>query len=132
MTEDCNLCNKILIIDDNCFNILALQLLLSTFIDHKSDEAINGAAGLELMEQKLKSCCKKPYMLVFVDLNMPVMDGVKMLEYVKGNNMAFAHANKNFIKAYSKTSFVLNTAGTDGRVNYQNKGFEYFLEKPIE
>jgi CheY-like chemotaxis protein len=36
------------------------------------------------------TCCKAPYKLIFVDLNMPIMDGYKMMDAIKNvkiNNM---------------------------------------------
>jgi CheY-like chemotaxis protein len=35
------------------------------------------------MKKKLKECCKCPYRLIFIDLNMPIMDGKQMMMRIK-------------------------------------------------
>jgi CheY-like chemotaxis protein len=35
------------------------------------------------MKKKLHSCCGKPYKLIFVDLNMPVLSGFEMMQEIK-------------------------------------------------
>ncbi len=62
---------------------MALKLLLESLTDHQADEAVNGAVAISKMTSKLGKCCKTPYKLIFVDLNMPVMDGYKMMEIIK-------------------------------------------------
>lgn len=39
-----------------------------------------------MMESKIQTCCKKPYPIVFVDLNMPIMGGIEMMEALLGVN----------------------------------------------
>ena len=31
-----------------------------------------------MIEEKMKKCCRKPFSLIFVDQNMPVMDGMNV------------------------------------------------------
>ena len=54
-------CAKILIIDDDGFNIMALQMMIDgTKLRDKSfasDQANNGVQGLEKMKEKLEKCC---------------------------------------------------------------------------
>jgi hypothetical protein len=53
--QDCQRCNNILIIDDNSFNISALQVILDQINPkaYTSDCAGNGLQGLQQMEKKL-------------------------------------------------------------------------------
>ena len=32
-----------------------------------------------MLKNKLQKCCKNPYTLVFVDLNMPLMGGIEVI-----------------------------------------------------
>lgn len=58
-----------------------------------------------MMKQKLNCKCQKPYKLIIVDLNMPRMGGLEMIEQLK---VAFKLGQ---LKSYEKeTIFVLSTA----------------------
>jgi CheY-like chemotaxis protein len=35
------------------------------------------------MKKKLNKCCERPYKLIFIDMNMPIMDGVETLNEIK-------------------------------------------------
>lgn len=59
---------NILIVDDNPFNIKVLDLLLHTK-GYTADTAVNGALALENTK-------KSHYDLIFMDMRMPVMDGL--------------------------------------------------------
>jgi signal transduction histidine kinase len=70
-------CNKILIVDDDCFNIIALENMLKS-IHYKCDIAYNGAMAIEkVMKAKEASCSIRcgGYQLIFMDCMMPIMDG---------------------------------------------------------
>lgn len=43
---ECVICSPYLIIDDNTFNIMAMQLLLNDLVESPIDEALHGKAGL--------------------------------------------------------------------------------------
>jgi len=36
-----------------------------------------------MMSEKLTKCCKQPYAVVIIDLNMPVLDGIEMIKQIK-------------------------------------------------
>jgi hypothetical protein len=60
-TEDyCALCNKTLVVDDNMFNIMSIQMLLVKvkLIPRGVDKALDGIKGLEQMRKKRNLCCK--------------------------------------------------------------------------
>ena len=46
----------------------------------KVDKAEDGKVGLDMMEAKLTKCCKQPYSIVIIDLNMPECDGIEMIK----------------------------------------------------
>ena len=67
---------KILIVDDDPFNILALESLLKAFNIH-IEKAFNGKDAISMIEKRNspEEHLSMNYKLVFMDFNMPVMDG---------------------------------------------------------
>ena len=76
--QQCN-CPKVLIVDDDAFNLTALELhLLKLRI--LCDSAFNGLIALnKIFERQRNRCCVdcEQYSVVFLDYNMPVMDGIE-------------------------------------------------------
>eukprot|EP00347_Sterkiella_histriomuscorum_P003626 403363564 len=72
----CSCETQILIVDDNMFNLLPLELILKQFFQVTVDRALNGQEAVNMFQKNLlKKCCNLKYKLVLMDLNMPVMDG---------------------------------------------------------
>ena len=68
-------CPKILIVDDDEFNILALSKLIHIF-GYESEYATDGKIAIEMIRQRAyKECGCVSYDLVFMDCNMPIMNG---------------------------------------------------------
>ncbi len=68
-------CSKILIVDDNEFNLYSLSLLLES-MGHKCDQENNGKSALEAISKKEESEeCSCIYRLIIMDCMMPLMDG---------------------------------------------------------
>ncbi len=82
------------------------------FLGYKVDVAENGMAGLE----KLK---KKPYQIVFTDLNMPVMDGLQTLRLIK--------------KKYPDTEVIVITgfATIENAIKAMKQGAFDYITKPV-
>ncbi len=73
---------KILIIDDDMTN----RKLLKTIFNQKGYEVLeaeNGLQGLELLNEDIG--------IIFLDLIMPLMDGLKFLEVIKKEKPQFAN-----------------------------------------
>lgn len=65
--------------DDNEFNLFTLQSVLqSSAVD--ADGAANGQIALDMAMAALKCC---PYKLILMDVNMPVMDGLKATRAIR-------------------------------------------------
>ena len=74
--RSCFNCNDILVVDDDSFNILALKALLKSVYQISCDEATNGEEAVERVTKNLKkTCCNERYKIIFMDGNMPIMDG---------------------------------------------------------
>ena len=71
--KKCN-CPPFLIVDDNDFNIMCLEKLFEEcgFLTHK---AYNGQEALEKILERSKKICCKNYEIIFMDCEMPVMNG---------------------------------------------------------
>lgn len=65
-------CRPVLIVDDNEFNIQILKQMIKKHFRLRCDRAENGKIAVQKFVDSL-ACC--PYRIVFMDINMPVMDG---------------------------------------------------------
>ena len=76
-SDICN-CPAILVVDDDVFNITVLQTILDT-LGYPSHSAYNGQQAIQkVLDRQGKSCgfgCSGQYKLIFMDCNMPVLDG---------------------------------------------------------
>ncbi|CAD8189304.1 unnamed protein product [Paramecium pentaurelia] len=123
-----NCCARVLIVDDEYFNILSLQLLMQKH-RAKCDYAYNGKEALNKIMQKLEIGChicqNKSYSLIFIDINMPILNGYQTVKEIK--NLI---KNKIIRKAWC----VANTGFTDLETKIQsfNSGMDYFLTKPLD
>jgi CheY-like chemotaxis protein len=48
-----------------------------------ADKALDGNKGIAALRKKLLTCCQMPYYLIIVDLNMPNLDGIAMMDEIK-------------------------------------------------
>lgn len=77
-SSKCAVCSgiDILCVDDNLMNLEILTLMLSNNFKLKCAVAMNGQIAVNVIEEDLKkTCCRKFIRMVFMDFNMPVMDG---------------------------------------------------------
>ena len=82
--EQCN-CADILVVDDEEFNVMASQRMLKN-LGFESDAAYNGEECINLINEKLKFVCKckkNYYQLIFLDIVMPVMDGIETAKTIQ-------------------------------------------------
>ena len=71
----CSDCAQFLIVDDDEFNQLMLKNLLETMGITKVDTARNGNEAINKVNEKAKSNCHNKYKLIFMDCEMPIMNG---------------------------------------------------------
>ena len=102
---------KALIIDDDEMTLMCLKNLLKQE-GYTFDSAENGNDGVE----KVKS---STFDLIFIDFNLPDMGGDAVLSKIKENG-----------SNYGKS--VLMSGDDNLKAEFENKGFNYFLHKPIK
>lgn len=68
---------RILIVDDIAVNRKLLQLMLSR-LGHKADMVTNGKEAIQALEMQ-------PYDLIFMDLQMPILDGLRAAQAIREN-----------------------------------------------
>ena len=104
---------KILIVDDNDNNRLTLDLLLEDIEGVEIGEAVNGKEAVEM-------CEKQNYDLIFMDIMMPIMDGIEATICIKETN---------------KAPMIIALSALDDKESKQRMllaGAEDYLTKPID
>ena len=67
---------KILVVDDGSVNRMLIKALLKSYGYTSVSEATNGREGIKLIEEN-------EFCLVFIDIQMPVMDGIEATKYIR-------------------------------------------------
>lgn len=108
---------KILLVEDNVLNAeIATELLQS--IGLKVDWADNGEVGV----QKFEASEMKEYFAIFMDMQMPVMDGVEATKLIRQSSR-----EDNDIPIFAMTA---NTFASD-RKNCREAGMNGYIPKPV-
>ncbi|KAM3136903.1 hypothetical protein pb186bvf_010988 [Paramecium bursaria] len=119
-------CSKVLIVDDEYFNIYALMRMIQT-IGSESDYAFNGQEAIEkiMTKQQCKVCNNNNYQLIFLDINMPIMDGIQTVKMIKELIQK---------KVKSDAICIANTAYSDLMTKQKafDAGMDYYFTKPID
>ena len=82
--NNCN-CLDILIVDDEEFNVMASQKMIKN-LGYETDKAYNGQECIDLIKEKQKlncKCNKNYYKIIFLDIVMPVLDGIKAAKKIQ-------------------------------------------------
>ena len=71
-----------LVVDDMSVNRLVIKMILEGF-KLEVDEACNGKVAVEICKNKLKTSKQsKPYDIIFMDIDMPIMNGIIAAEQI--------------------------------------------------
>ncbi|KAM3128219.1 hypothetical protein pb186bvf_019702 [Paramecium bursaria] len=122
-----NCCTRVLIVDDEYFNIVSLQSILGRF-KTLCDQAFNGEEAIKMVNEKLLNKClqcgNNCYQIIFLDINMPIKDGLETVIELKQ-----MMENEIIRRAW----FIANTAFCDveTKITSYDSGMDFFLTKPI-
>jgi two-component system chemotaxis response regulator CheY len=108
---------RVLIVEDSIVMRELLSLAVTSRPNVDIDEAPDGVAALKA----IRAAAERPYDLILLDLNMPVMDGMKLLGFLGKEPAA-----KNTVVA------VVTTEGSEETEKQaRGLGARYFLRKPV-
>jgi len=112
MNED-NKLNKILIVDDELFNLDLLEISLEGLTNSEIIRATNGFKVLKVTEEEKID-------LIILDISMPELNGMQILTKLKAD------------KKTSDIPIIVVTSKTEDRYKALEYGAEEFLSKPID
>lgn len=113
--------NSVLLIDDDPINnFLNAELVKKLGVSEDINIAINGSQALQFIEERKENCPN----LIFLDLNMPAIDGFEFLEIFL----------KMDIPEKSKVVILILTTSTNTRdlERIKHYGNYEFLSKPLK
>lgn len=105
---------KVLAVDDNEANLKLIKALLLEQVEEVI-LADNGAKAVEL-------CKQESFALIFMDIQMPVMDGISTLKAIKANTI------NNNTPIIAVTAHALSGE----KEKMQQQGFNAYMTKPID
>ena len=73
---------RILVVDDDIFNISAIEFILSKF-DQTCDKAFNGEQAISKVVERQLDPDTEQYEIIFMDYNMPIMNGFDATRVLK-------------------------------------------------
>jgi len=76
-SEQCCSQAEVLLVDDQPFNLMPLELIIQGKFHKKCDKAENGQIAVEMyLASMQKTCCEQRYRAVLTDIQMPILDGI--------------------------------------------------------
>ena len=109
---------KILLVDDNEVNLQVADGLLKKF-DIQCTKAKSGYEALQLLEEQ-------SFDIIFMDHQMPGMDGVETMEKIRAREINLPEDKKSIVIALSANAVY------GAREMFLSKGFNDFLSKPVQ
>ena len=75
-------CPSILLVDDNQVNLMVLKGYLAS-MPYKVEVAFNGQEAVDRVVEKSRNRCCKQYKVIYMDINMPIMNGIEAALMIK-------------------------------------------------
>ncbi len=107
---------KILIAEDNPVNSRIAQSFLER-LNHRTSVAVNGAEALEYLR-------KEPFDILFMDVEMPVMDGIEATKHIRAGE---AGATNSRIPIIAMTAHAL----AEFKQRCEAAGMDDYVTKPV-
>eukprot|EP00347_Sterkiella_histriomuscorum_P007736 403347751 len=130
---NCDCEAQIMIVDDSMFNLIPLELMLQNINNLQVIKAYNGLEAVNLYKERLqKTCCNNKFKLIFMDLNMPIMDGYQATQNI------IQLFNEKYQKGSYNNGDQLNIVAITAFVNEENinhcyaVGMKEVLHKPVD
>ena len=120
-------CPRVLIVDDDPFNLTALEQILSR-LKVSCDTAFNGKEAIEKIQIRQHNRCSlscQQYKVMFLDCNMPVLDGFETARRIRAMEKG---GEIDRIKIIACTAFVQQSDENAAR----EAGMDDFSTKPIK
>lgn len=117
--------NNILLIDDDTVNnFIVINTLNKLEITENVDSVLNGLEGIEYLKSKISSNKELIPSVIFLDINMPIMDGWEFLQEFE----LLPEEVKNQCSIYMVSSSVYED---DISKSKQYKSVKDFISKPL-
>lgn len=118
-------CNKILIVDDDDFNRMALRTMLRRY-SLSADEAKNGQLALDKVKLRHNQCSAcQTYQLIIMDIDMPILNGYQSAQLITG------YLRQSAVRAMPCICIHSAYFGKEDYEKSKEIGISMFLEKPI-
>jgi CheY-like chemotaxis protein len=114
--------NILLVDDDKIFNFLSEKTIQSLGLANEIHFATNGKQAIELLEMYKSGKIEKPD-IIFLDLNMPIMNGYEFLEAFISMDLP----DKHLITIVVLTS----SADPEDVKKAREMGIKYYFNKPL-
>jgi len=113
---------RVLIVDDSPFNLMTLSALMRQNYGIKCDEASNGEIAINKIIEADQD--NSPYKIVFLDCNMPVLDGFEATKRLKH---LMLRQEICYVPIIALTALVSN----DDKKRCLAVGMDQYLSKPV-
>jgi two-component system, chemotaxis family, chemotaxis protein CheY len=108
--------HRVLIVEDSPVMRQLLSFTVRRHPEVEIEQAPDGVAALK----EIKSS-PAPFDLILLDLNMPVMDGIKLLHYIKDNDLT----------GQTVVAVITTEWRPETEEQARSLGAKYFLRKPV-
>lgn len=110
--------NTVLLVDDDYVNNFVTERLLKRANIAKTIKSVrNGEEALTFLSEEKNDCPE----LIFLDVNMPEMDGINFLKYFK----------KMILEKKIRVILLTGHVGPKQKTTLQDLGFPNVIEKPL-
>jgi CheY-like chemotaxis protein len=110
--------NTVLLVDDDYVNNFVTERLLKRANIAKTIKSVrNGEEALTFLSEEKNDCPE----LIFLDVNMPEMDGINFLKYFK----------KMILEKRIRVILLTGHVGPKQKTTLQDLGFPNVIEKPL-